>query len=98
MVVQGYNPARMRLSQDDCELYNSLGRKGRWVLKVKLDLCNPNLPVARPQVTAWGRQVLCPVRMVGKLAQMEGWQTLRTKSGHVHVSRVYVLSDLNFSC
>lgn len=67
VVVQGYNPALMRQSQDDCELSNSLGRKRRWVLKVKLDLCNPNLPVTRPQGTARDRQVLCPVRMVGKL-------------------------------
>lgn len=27
VVVQGYNPALMRQSQDDCELSNSLGRK-----------------------------------------------------------------------
>lgn len=58
MAVQGYNPALMRLSQDECELYNSLGRKGRWVLKSKLDMCNPNLPVIRPQVTVWGRPVV----------------------------------------
>lgn len=67
VVVQGYNPALMRQSQDDGELSNSLGCKRRWVLKVKLDLCNPNLPVTRPQGTARDRQVLCPVRMVGKL-------------------------------
>lgn len=66
MVVQGYNPALMRPSQDECELYNSLGRKGRWVLKSKLGMCNPNLPVIKTTGDSMGRQVLCPLRMVGK--------------------------------